>query len=139
MIIRLKIIGALRLAGIKLLQHVRTRTKGEEGKRKQRQLGTAALCLCAHLNVMCVVCSYKDDDDDSREEQLKDDEDGISGSEVLDISIHARKDVRDGLTDGDHDSEELLGTLEQLTILLVALVNLHTGKKKGQFEKRTNS
>jgi len=88
---------------------------------------------------MCVVCSYKDDDDDSREEQLKDDEDGISGSEVLDISIHARKDVRDGLTDGDHDSEELLGTLEQLTILLVALVNLHTGKKKGQFEKRTNS
>jgi hypothetical protein len=135
-IIRLKIIGALRLAGIKLLQHVRTRNKGAGKKEKANKGSFEQLLFVVCGSFEYVVYSYENDDDDSCEEQLEDDEDGISGSEVFDISIHARQHVCDGLTNGDHDSEKLLGTLEQLTIFLVALVNLHTGKKKRQFEKK---
>jgi hypothetical protein len=107
-------------------------TKEGRGRKKQTKAAwksSSLLFVCADSNLLCL--PYENDDDDSCEEQLEDDEDGISGSEVLDISIHARQDVGDGLTDGDHDSEKLLGTLEQLTILLVALVNLHTETKQG--------
>ena len=44
-------------------------------------------------------------DNDSGGEQLQDDEDGVAGTQVLHVSVHARQDVRDGLADGDEDTE----------------------------------
>lgn len=67
----------------------------------------------------------KKNDNDSGEEELKDEEDGVTGSERTNITVHTREDVGDGLTEGDHQTEKLLGSLEQGAILLHRLVNMN--------------
>mmetsp|Transcript_16032 Transcript_16032/g.53731 ORF Transcript_16032/g.53731 Transcript_16032/m.53731 type:complete len:352 (+) Transcript_16032:252-1307(+) len=64
------------------------------------------------------------DHKDTRSEELGDEEDGIAGSEIPDVSVHAREHVGHGLDDGDEDTEELLGSLEQSLVLLGSLVNV---------------
>jgi len=66
----------------------------------------------------------QNDDDDTCKEELDDDEDCIPRSEVLDVTVHARDNVRDRFTDGDQDPEQLLCTAEQGAVFLETLVNL---------------
>lgn len=47
----------------------------------------------------------QDDDDDTSEEQLDDDENGIAGTELTHLTVHAREDIGNGLTNGDDDTE----------------------------------
>ena len=66
----------------------------------------------------------QDDHNHTGEEQLDDDENGISCPELVDVSVHARHDVGHGLTDRDQNPKELLGTSEQRTVLAQRLVHL---------------
>lgn len=51
------------------------------------------------------------DNNDSGKEQLDDDEDGIASSQITDITIHAREHIRNGLTNSDQHSQQLLSTV----------------------------
>ena len=57
-------------------------------------------------------------------EQLGDDDEGIAGSDGTKVTVHATDDVGDGLADSDEDTKELLGALEEGTILLDVVVHL---------------
>lgn len=94
------------------------------GGDKQRDTRTKTITLLQQF--------IEDDNDDTGKEELHDDENSITSAEILDITVHTRENVGNGLTDGDDDTEELLSTLKQLTIFLVGLVdsdNLRTSKQ----------
>ena len=67
----------------------------------------------------------EDDDDDTGEEKLQDDEESVAHAELVDRAVHARDDVSDGLTDGDEDTEQLLGAVEQGLVVLCAQVDFN--------------
>jgi hypothetical protein len=48
---------------------------------------------------------------------LEENKDGIESTEVRDFTIHAREEVSESLTKSDDETEELLGGLEEFTIL----------------------
>ena len=47
----------------------------------------------------------KDDDDDTGKEQLEDDEDGVTGTDIANVTVHTGKNVSDRFTDGDNNTE----------------------------------
>ena len=70
------------------------------------------------------------DDDHARGEELRDDEDGVSPPEGVEVAVHAREDVGHGLADGDEDAEELLGAAEEGAVLLEGLVHLDDARAR---------
>ncbi len=48
----------------------------------------------------------KHHDDDAGEGQLQHDEDGVSGTEFVNVTVHARPHIGEGLTNGDDESED---------------------------------
>ena len=49
----------------------------------------------------------EDNNNETSEDELEDNEEGVSGTEGAEVSVHSADDVGDGLADGDEDSEEL--------------------------------
>lgn len=66
----------------------------------------------------------KQQNDDAGNEQLEDDQDSITSTNLLDVTVHAGENVSDGLTQSDEDTKDLLSRSEELALLLVRLVNL---------------
>ena len=64
------------------------------------------------------------DDDDARKEELNDDEQGVADSEVADITIDTAHDVRNGFTDRNQNSQQLLSAVEERSVLLHALIHV---------------
>jgi len=56
--------------------------------------------------------------DHARGEQLNDNQDGVEGTEVREVTVHAREEISESLTEGDDETEKLLDGLEKVTILL---------------------
>mmetsp|Transcript_41179 Transcript_41179/g.64341 ORF Transcript_41179/g.64341 Transcript_41179/m.64341 type:complete len:373 (-) Transcript_41179:246-1364(-) len=79
------------------------------------------------------------DHDDSGSEELADDEDSVSSSQVLDISVHSRENVGNSLNDGDDDSQQLLSPLEQCLVLLGPLVNINDLGASQELHNKTGS
>jgi hypothetical protein len=65
----------------------------------------------------------KDEDDDTSEEELQDNQNGVTGTKIVNITVHTREYVGNSLTDGDDHTEELLRTLEKGAVLLDVLVH----------------
>mmetsp|Transcript_34480 Transcript_34480/g.90737 ORF Transcript_34480/g.90737 Transcript_34480/m.90737 type:complete len:386 (+) Transcript_34480:534-1691(+) len=86
------------------------------GRDEERDAGAETVALLQEL--------VEDDDDDARDEELQDDEDRVARAQLAHVSVHARDDIRDGLTDGDEDAEELLRAREESTVLLETLVDI---------------
>ena len=74
----------------------------------------------------------QDDDDHARGEQLQDDEDGVTRAQRVEVAVHARHHVGDGLAHGDQDAEQLLRAVEQGTVFLDALVDLNDARPRQQ-------
>eukprot|EP00618_Florenciella_parvula_P001379 CAMPEP_0119541236 /NCGR_PEP_ID=MMETSP1344-20130328/52833_1 /TAXON_ID=236787 /ORGANISM="Florenciella parvula, Strain CCMP2471" /LENGTH=535 /DNA_ID=CAMNT_0007585181 /DNA_START=198 /DNA_END=1803 /DNA_ORIENTATION=- len=72
------------------------------------------------------------DDHDASEEELEHDQDGVTRAEGAERAVGAREHVGHGLAEGDDDAEELLGALEQRTVLLEALVDLDDVRARKQ-------
>merc|ERR1719506_2398883 len=64
------------------------------------------------------------DDDHAGEEELDDNQDRVSRAELFEVAVHTGHNVRDCLDDGDEQADKLLRTLEELLVLLVAVVHL---------------
>mmetsp|Transcript_16061 Transcript_16061/g.36884 ORF Transcript_16061/g.36884 Transcript_16061/m.36884 type:complete len:487 (-) Transcript_16061:48-1508(-) len=60
-------------------------------------------------------------DDETGEGKLEDDQDGVDGTKIGNVSVHSREDVGHSLGKDDDEGEELLGGVEEATIL----VSLH--------------
>ena len=66
----------------------------------------------------------EEEDDDAGEGELDDEEGAGDEAELGGGAVETGDDVDDGLGDGEDDAEELLGTLKESTLFLVALVEL---------------
>ena len=55
--------------------------------------------------------------DESGNEELDDDQETDSGTDVAGVSVHAGQDVHDGLAHGDHHPKQLLGSVKQGPVL----------------------
>mmetsp|Transcript_1937 Transcript_1937/g.5612 ORF Transcript_1937/g.5612 Transcript_1937/m.5612 type:complete len:425 (-) Transcript_1937:27-1301(-) len=64
------------------------------------------------------------EDNETGAEQLSDDDEGITGSDGTEVTVHATDNISDGLADRDEDTEELLGALEEGAVLLDVVVHL---------------
>ena len=51
----------------------------------------------------------EDDHDEAGEDELEDDEEGVTGTEGAEVAVHSADNVGHGLADGDEDAEELRG------------------------------
>ena len=87
------------------------------GGDEQGDAGAQAVALLQEL--------VEDDHDDACEEQLQDDQDRREGPDVRDVAVHATHHVGHRLPDRDQHAEQLLGALEQRTVLLQALVHVN--------------
>jgi hypothetical protein len=67
----------------------------------------------------------KSQDNKTSNEKLYDNEDGVTSSKSSEITIHSRNNVCYSLTDGDEDTEELLCTVEECSVLLDVVVDLN--------------
>jgi hypothetical protein len=65
----------------------------------------------------------EDEDNDTSAEELQDNQDGITGTKVVDITVHTRENISYSLTDGDDHTKKLLRTLEEGTVFLHVLVH----------------
>lgn len=63
-------------------------------------------------------------DDDTSNKQLDDDNESEADTEFRNGSVHAGENVGDGLTDGNNHTEQFLGSLEEFSIRLDALIDL---------------
>ena len=55
--------------------------------------------------------------DETGNEELNDDQETDSGTDVAGVSVHASQDIHDGLAHGDHHTKQLLGAVKQGPIL----------------------
>ena len=55
--------------------------------------------------------------DETGDKELDDDEETHTGPDVAGVPVHPGQDVHDGLTNGDHHPEQLLGAVEQGAVL----------------------
>mmetsp|Transcript_17052 Transcript_17052/g.29342 ORF Transcript_17052/g.29342 Transcript_17052/m.29342 type:complete len:323 (-) Transcript_17052:390-1358(-) len=65
------------------------------------------------------------EDDESGAEELGDDEEGVTGSDGGEVTVHSADNVGNGLANSDEDSKELLGTSEEGAIFLDVVVDLN--------------
>mmetsp|Transcript_14743 Transcript_14743/g.29865 ORF Transcript_14743/g.29865 Transcript_14743/m.29865 type:complete len:304 (+) Transcript_14743:600-1511(+) len=75
------------------------------------------------------------------EEKLEDNEGGISGTKLFDVTVHTRHNVCNSFTDGNEEAAKLLRTLEQGAVFLLALVyldNLRTSQQLHHHTRRHN-
>merc|ERR1719466_3799 len=56
-------------------------------------------------------------DNEASNKQLDDDQKTNSSTNVTWVSIHASQDIHNGLSNSDHHSKELLGSIEQSSVL----------------------
>lgn len=63
-------------------------------------------------------------DNDTGEGELDDDQDSVTSTDSVDITVLARPDGGEGFEEGDQQTEELLSTIEQSTIFLIVLINV---------------
>lgn len=102
------------------------------GGDEQRDSRSQSVSLLEHF--------VEDHDEQSGEEELDDDEQGVSGSKVSHASVQSRKYIGRSLSDGDQNTKELLGSGEKLTIFLDSLIDLDNSgsSKKLHDETRSN-
>ena len=82
---------------------------------KQRDPTSNTVAILEHL--------IKHDDNNSSKTKLKDNENSVSSSDVLKVSIHSRVDIGKGLTNCDQHRHEFLRCVEQSFLLFIVLVN----------------
>ena len=70
----------------------------------------------------------QDDDHHARHEQLRDDQNRIPRAQSIQISVHAREDIGNGLSNGDQNAEELLCGGKESAVLLQALVDFNDSR-----------
>mmetsp|Transcript_29905 Transcript_29905/g.54997 ORF Transcript_29905/g.54997 Transcript_29905/m.54997 type:complete len:351 (+) Transcript_29905:815-1867(+) len=69
---------------------------------------------------------------ESRAEELGDDEEGVTGSNGGEVSVHSTDDVSDGLAHSDQNSEQLLSSREQRSVLLHVVVHFNDTTSRQQ-------
>mmetsp|Transcript_49673 Transcript_49673/g.153448 ORF Transcript_49673/g.153448 Transcript_49673/m.153448 type:complete len:408 (-) Transcript_49673:331-1554(-) len=79
---------------------------------EQRRRGAEAPALLQEV--------VEEDAEHRRGHELGDNDDAHEETNRLDVAVHAARDVRDGLDEGDAEGENLLRALHQRTIVLVA-------------------
>mmetsp|Transcript_30829 Transcript_30829/g.66633 ORF Transcript_30829/g.66633 Transcript_30829/m.66633 type:complete len:351 (+) Transcript_30829:714-1766(+) len=77
--------------------------------------------------------------DESGAEELGDDEEGVTGSDGGEVSVHSADDVGDGLAHGDQNSEQLLGSGEQRSVLLHVVVYFDDTTSRQQLHDQPGS
>jgi hypothetical protein len=73
------------------------------GRNEQRNTRPQSITLLQQL--------IETDNNDSGEKELDNDENRIASTKIANISVHARQYICDRLSNGDQDTEELLGTI----------------------------
>mmetsp|Transcript_36342 Transcript_36342/g.82890 ORF Transcript_36342/g.82890 Transcript_36342/m.82890 type:complete len:231 (+) Transcript_36342:882-1574(+) len=86
------------------------------GRDEERNARTETVTLLEEL--------IQTDHDNSSHEKLDDDEHGVAGTEVGDVSVHTGEHIGHRLTNGDKDTEQFLGALEEDLVLAGALVHV---------------
>lgn len=67
----------------------------------------------------------QEDDDDSGKGQLDDNQEGVSGSELVEISVDSTPDIGKGLEKSNNQSQQLLSSIEEGRLFFVVLVELN--------------
>jgi hypothetical protein len=86
------------------------------------------------------------DHNDTGSEELEENQNGVNGSEVGEFTVHARQEIGEGLSKSDDQAKELLGSLEEFSVLLGGLVDFddlgtceqlhdHAGSDDGGYSK----
>mmetsp|Transcript_72030 Transcript_72030/g.201041 ORF Transcript_72030/g.201041 Transcript_72030/m.201041 type:complete len:317 (-) Transcript_72030:255-1205(-) len=70
--------------------------------------------------------------DHARKEQLEDDQEGVPRAELAEVPVHAAHDVGYRLAHGDEHAEKLLSPVEQVAVLLQALVHVDDAAARQQ-------
>jgi len=65
------------------------------------------------------------DHNNTSSEELKDDQNGVEGTKVSEVTVHAWEQVGECLSQSDDQTEELLGCLEEVSVLLRWLVHFN--------------
>ena len=96
---------------------------------EERNTGTKTVALLQKL--------IQADDDDARKEELNDDEQRVADSEVTDITIDTAHDVRNGFTDRNQNSQQLLSAIQERSVLLHALIHVDDLGSREQLHHQT--
>jgi len=83
------------------------RTSARSQRARKLIQNTRTAMSARDVNAPLLQQLVQDDDDQAGEEELADDEDGVTGPEGRQVAVHAGHDVRHGLADRDQDTEEL--------------------------------
>mmetsp|Transcript_17262 Transcript_17262/g.50153 ORF Transcript_17262/g.50153 Transcript_17262/m.50153 type:complete len:262 (-) Transcript_17262:361-1146(-) len=75
--------------------------------------------------------------DQTGEEELGDDQQGVSGPDGGEVAVHSGDDVRNGLSNSDENSKELLRALEEGPILLDVVIHLNDSRSREQLHDKT--
>lgn len=70
---------------------------------------------------------------------MDDDEDGIDGTELFDITVHAGEDVGNSFTDGDDNTEQFLGSHHEGTVILETVINVDDLRTSKQLHNKSRS
>lgn len=81
----------------------------------------------------------KHKDHESSEEKLGNNEDGVDQTEFRDWSIHSRKKISKGLSEGDQESEQLGGRLIEFSILFALHVDVNDFGTDEKLQDHTGS
>ena len=79
----------------------------------------------------------KRQDNETRAEQLSDNQNGVTGTNAAEISVHSRNNVGNSFSNGDKNTKSLLGSTEQVTIFAYVKVDLTSSSKAKRRYMRT--
>jgi len=78
-------------------------------------------------------------DNDTGEGELDDDQDGVTSTDSVNITVLARPDSGKGFEESDEQTEKLLSTIEQGTIFFIALINVDDLSTSQKLHNHTTS